>query len=40
MWDVASGRRLMNWRQEYGRLASDVLSPDGRSVLAGTTVTA
>jgi WD40 repeat protein len=35
VWDVRSGRRLVNWTRDGGRIGSVSLAPDGRSLLAG-----
>jgi len=36
VWDMRTGRRLVNWEGESGRLESVSLSADNRSLLAGT----
>jgi WD40 repeat protein len=36
VWDMRTGRRLVNWERQSGRLDSDSLSRDSRSLLTGT----
>lgn len=36
VWDTRTGRRLLKWDRESGRVESVTLAPDQRSLLAGT----